>query len=94
MQKYAVERELVPQVIEALTEKKVKNYTVSASDTDTCVVCSDISAREMKRTKRAAWAMKLSRSIGLPVITREDIGNLRTGVIPQKEKHWFEQARL
>jgi hypothetical protein len=93
MQTYIVERGLVPQVIEVLTEKNVEAYTVS-SEGDACVVCSEISAREMKRTKRAAWAMKLSKKIGLPVITREDIGNLRTGVIPEKEKHWFEKARL
>lgn len=94
MQKYTIKSKLIPQVIEALTKKNVKKYTAFTTDIGQGVVCSDISAREMKRVKRIAWALTLSKEIGLPVITREDIGNLRTGVIPQEEKYWLERARL
>lgn len=47
-----------------------------------------------KKKKRAAWAAKKTIELCLPVLTRDDIGNLRTGVIPEREKKWFDFAKL
>lgn len=50
--------------------------------------------KQSEKEKRAAWAAEKSKEIGLPVLTRDDIGNLKTGVIPKEEKKWFDAARL
>lgn len=91
---HTVAKNMISHVIEAMTEKNIENYNVVATENGDCVVTADISNREMKKIKRIAWGKKKSKEIGLPVLTREDIGNLRTGIIPKEEAFWFEKARL
>ena len=92
--KFLVSKKLIPFISKPLEENHISYAINSDKNNEVGIVMADISERTMKKIKRIAWASMLSSEINLPVLSRQDIGNCRPGVIPKSELHCFKEAFL
>lgn len=92
--KYLVSKELMPFISKPLEDENISYSIERIKEEETGFIIADISARAMKKIRRKAWAGMLSEMIHLPVLSREDIRNKRTGVVPEKEMYWFKKSFL
>ena len=90
---FTIEKEMIGYVVAVLVEKNIHVFHVSCEEKE-CILDVNVSAEEMEKIVRIAWGKKETLKRAIPVLTREDIDNLRTGIIPKEEAAFFEQARL
>ncbi len=94
MEKVFIRPAIFPYYAQAIEQLGfTKKYSLEKVG-DVCSVSSDLSRRQIKRINRVADALKKSEEIGLPVLTREDVHSMRSGIIPESEKPFFEKAFL
>lgn len=94
MKNHEMSKEYLPYIAVALEENGISNYEIHRTDAEMGKVCANVSNRLMKKCKRRAWAEKRSRQVHMPVLTREDIPNMRNGIIPEAEFFHFMKAAL
>lgn len=88
-----VKMELLPFLAEALKEMGAGDFQL-VSKKGKAYLDTNLSKKKMKKCIEAAWILKESKDIGIPVLSRDDSSSLKSGLIPSEAKRYYELAYL
>lgn len=93
MKEFNINSSYAPYISLAMKKIGVTDYSIEY-DGERCVVRADLSKRLYRALLRNAWAAKVTDEKSLRYLTREDVTNTMSGVIPASESLYFQKAWL